>query len=70
MNNRERALETIRIKYAKYGKETQESMRAYVENRISGGARNKVVRAGLLAYQLNKKVLSVWNDNGEGSGEK
>lgn len=34
-NKRETALEVIRIAYAKYGKETRESMRAYVENRVS-----------------------------------
>lgn len=66
MNKRETALEIIRIEYAKYGKETRESMRAYVENRISGKARDIAVRAGLHAYRLNK-LLSVWNDNGEGT---
>jgi len=51
MSKRETALEIIRIEYAKYGKETRESMRAYVENRISGEARNEAVKRGLRIFE-------------------
>lgn len=51
MNKRETALEVIRIEYAKYGKETRESMRAYVENRISKEARDEVVMHGLKIFR-------------------
>jgi len=51
MNRRETALEIIRTEYAKYGKETRESIRAYVENRISGEARNEAVRRGLRIFE-------------------
>lgn len=47
MSKRETALEIIRMEYAKYSKETRESMRAYVENRISSEARNEAVKRGL-----------------------
>lgn len=55
MNKRETALETIRIEYAKYGKETRESMRAYVENRISGEARNEAIKRGLKIFEESNK---------------
>ena len=51
MNKRETALEFIKMEYAKHGKETRESMRAYVENRISGGARNEAVKRGLKIFE-------------------
>ena len=51
MNKRATALEIIRIEYAKYGKETRESMRAYVENRISAEARNEAVKRGLRIFE-------------------
>ncbi|GAG16013.1 unnamed protein product [marine sediment metagenome] len=41
------ALEIIRIEWAKYGKDTRESMRAYIENRISRQARNEAASARL-----------------------
>ena len=51
MNKRETALEIIRTEYAKYGKETRESMRAYVENRISAEARNEAASRGLKIFE-------------------
>lgn len=57
MNKRETALEIIRTEYAKYGKETREAMRAYVENRISAEARNEAVKQGLRIFEeLNDKT--------------
>lgn len=53
MNKRETALEVIRIEYAKHGKETAISMRAYTDNRISWDARNVAVRTGLKIYRAN-----------------
>jgi len=50
MSKRQIALDTIRSEYAKYGKETTQSMRVYVENRISGAARDVAIRAGLKIY--------------------
>ena len=44
------AIETIRIEYAKYGKETRESMRAYCENRISFNARAEAIKKGLKMF--------------------
>ncbi len=54
MTKRETALEVIRIEYAKYGKETQRSMRAYTENRISWDARTEAVKKGLRQYNERK----------------
>ena len=51
MNKRETALEIIRIEYAKYGKETAASMRAYVENRIGDKARDEAVRRGYKIFK-------------------
>jgi hypothetical protein len=51
MGRRETALEIIKIEYAKYGKETRESMRTYVENRISAEARNEAVKRGLKIFE-------------------
>ena len=53
MNKRETALEIIRIEYAKHGKETTASMRAYVENRVGWEARNNAMMAGLKIYRAN-----------------
>ena len=46
----ETALEIIGIEYAKYGQETRESMRAYVESRISGVDRIGAVKRGLRRF--------------------
>ena len=54
MNKRETALEIIKMEYAKYGKETRESMRAYVENRISAEARNEAVKRGLEIFERGR----------------
>ena len=45
------ALGLIYIEYATPGHETQASMRAYIENNISGAARRKTIRAGLKNYR-------------------
>jgi len=58
MNKRETALGVIRTQYVKYGKETRESMRAYVENRISAEARNEVVKRGLKMFNAMQKEVS------------
>ena len=55
MNKRETALEIIKIEYAKYGKETRESMRAYVENRVSAEARNEAVKRGLKIFEKGQR---------------
>ena len=55
MNKRETALEIIRIEYAKYGKETRECMRAYVENRISAEARNEAVKRGMEIFERGRQ---------------
>ena len=55
MNKRETALEIIKIEYAKCGKETRESMRAYVENRISTEARNEAVKRGLKMFEKGER---------------
>lgn len=54
MNKRENALEIIKIEYAKYGEETGRSMRAYVENRISGKERDAAMQRGLKMYRREK----------------
>jgi hypothetical protein len=41
------ALAIIRYEYATHGEETRDSMRVYIENRISYESRLKVVREGL-----------------------
>jgi len=56
MTKRELALEVIRIEWAKYGKDTRESMRAYVENRISYAARNEAASKGLKIYKMKTEV--------------
>ena len=55
MNKRETALEIIKTEYAKYGKETRESMRAYVENSISAEARNEAVKRGLKILERGRQ---------------
>jgi hypothetical protein len=50
MNKRETALETIRIEFAKHGKATPTSMRAYIENRISWMAYNRAAKRGMDIY--------------------
>ena len=55
MNKRERALEVIRIEYAKHGQQTRESMKAYCENNISGAARLQAVRAGMKTFNAELK---------------
>ena len=50
MSKRQTALEVIRIEYAKHGKETQKSMRAYTENRIGWAARAEAVKKGLRVF--------------------
>lgn len=59
MNKRETALEVIRIEYAKHGEETRESMRAYVENRISFDARLEAVKRGLKIFQFRERLSSL-----------
>lgn len=54
MSKRQTALEVIRTEYAKYGKETQQSMRAYVENKIGWAARNEAVKKGLKTFNARK----------------
>ena len=53
MNKRETALEIIRIEFAKHGKATPTSTRAYVENRISWMAYNRAVKRGMDIYMAN-----------------
>lgn len=55
MNKRETALEIIRIEYAKYGHETRESMRAYIENRISYQARTEAIQNGIVSFNLRER---------------
>lgn len=59
MNKRETALEIIRTEYAKYGKGTRESMRAYVENRISAEARNEAATHGLKIYEARNEASKI-----------
>lgn len=47
MTKRDHALSIIRYEYAAHGHETRESMRVYIENRISYETRLKAVREGL-----------------------
>ena len=63
MNKRGIALETIRIEFATYGKETQTSMRAYVENRIGWEARCTAVGAGLKMYNARN---TTWEEPSNG----
>ena len=55
MPTRKQAYNIIRYEYATHGKETRESMRAYIENRISYETRLKAVREGLRIYEQNKQ---------------
>jgi hypothetical protein len=55
MTKRQLALETIRIEWALNGKDTQQSIRAFVENRISMEARNKVAAIGLKQYYFKNR---------------
>jgi len=50
MSKRQTALEVIRIEWAKYGKDTRESVRAYVENRVSFKARTEAAEKGLRQF--------------------
>lgn len=45
------ALEVIRTEWAKHGKDTQASMRAFIENRVSKDARDEAARLGLRQYK-------------------
>lgn len=56
MTKRNHALAVIRYEYAIHGHETQEAVRAFVENRISYEARCKVVREGLKIYEQKGDV--------------
>lgn len=49
------ALEVIRIEWARYGKDTRESVRAFIENRVSRVARNKAATIGLRQYENQVK---------------
>lgn len=51
MTNRKQALRIIRYEYATHGEETRESMRAYVENRVSYEACREAAREGLRIYE-------------------
>lgn len=51
MLTRKQALAIIRYEYATHGKETRDSMRVYIENRISYESRLKAVKEGLRIYQ-------------------
>jgi hypothetical protein len=51
MVTRKQVYDTIRYEYATHGEETRESMRAYIENRISYKTRLKAVREGLRIYE-------------------
>lgn len=51
MTKRDHALAVIRYEYTTHGHETRESMRAYVENRISAKAYFKAIEEGLRIYQ-------------------
>lgn len=55
MSKRQTALEIIRIEYATHGKETQKSMRAYVENRIGWDARTTAMKRGVKIYEARNK---------------
>lgn len=55
MSKRQKALEVIRTEYAKYGKETSDSMRAYVENRIGWEARIEAIQCGLRIFEAREK---------------
>ena len=56
MPTRKQAYSIIRYEYATHGKETRESMRAYVENRISYKTRLKAVREGLRIYEKRGEI--------------
>lgn len=50
------ALEVIRTEWAKHGKDTQASMRAFIENRVSKAARDEAAMLGLRQYDRRKNV--------------
>ena len=52
------ALEIIRTEWAKYGKPTRESIRAFVENRVSKAAHNEAAMLGLKQYEkrVNQQI--------------
>lgn len=54
MTKKESALERIRIEYATYGKATQESVRAYIENHISYKLYIEAIKKGMKQY--NEKI--------------
>lgn len=54
MPTRKQAFNIIRYEYATHGEETRESMRAYVENRISYETRLKAVSEGLCIYKAKE----------------
>lgn len=51
------ALEVIRTEWAKYGKDTQASMRAFIENRVSKTARDEAAALGLRQYEKRIKNM-------------
>lgn len=53
LSKRNAAIETIRIEFAKYGKSTMISTRAYIENRIGSDTYYEAARAGM--RQFNSK---------------
>lgn len=55
MVTRKQVYDTIRYEYATHSKETRESMRAYVENRISFETRLRAVKEGLKIYGQKKR---------------
>lgn len=50
-SKRKMAIETIRIEFAKYGKSTHESLRAYIENQISSDTYYAAAKAGLRQFK-------------------
>lgn len=52
--NRKNALATVRAEFAKHGRPTTISTRAYVEHRIGFAAYTDAMRAGLAIYEAHK----------------
>jgi len=59
MNKRKRALEIIRVEYAKHGCSTIIATRAYIENRVSPQAFKEARDKGIESYIISHKVLEV-----------
>jgi hypothetical protein len=53
-SKRKMAIENIRIEFAKHGKATRESTRAYIENRISSDTYYAAAKAGLRQFRSNE----------------